>query len=102
MEREEHDVRHLADGQHVLAEQARAFVLTSRADGGEVGLRLGDAEVAAQPVGRVEDGIERAGIVFEPEEHIDQYGAVPARAQGAADLRAARQRDVALHAEAAG
>ncbi len=53
VERDEHDVRHGADAQNVLAEDIFALVLPARADGVEIRLLTGDGEIAAQAVRRV-------------------------------------------------
>ena len=89
MERDEHDVRHGADAQNVLAENIFALVLPARADGVEIRLLTGDGKIAAQAVRRVKNALRRARIALKPQKHIHQHSLMAALTQGAADARAA-------------
>ena len=102
VERDEHDVRHGADAQNVLAEDIFALVLPARADGVEIRLLTGDGEIAAQAVRRVKNALRRAVIALQSQKQIHQGCLMTARAERAADACAARERHVALHAQAAG
>ena len=99
---QEHQVRHGAHGQHILAQQGRPLVPAAAAHGLQIRLRGQDPVIAAQAVRRVKDIGETAGIVLQAQEHIHQNGLVAPLAQGAAHAGAAGQRYLPLGAQTAG
>ena len=100
MQGQKHDVRHGAHLEHVLAEQARALKLALRAHALQIRRALIDVR-AAEGRRVVKDRGDVAGIVLKAEKHIQQHDLVAALLERAGDFRAARDRDVALGAQAA-
>ena len=99
MQGKEYNVRLGADIKHAGAEHTAALILAACAHGGKIRLRLGDGIVAAEAVRHVKNVIKPAVIVLKAHEHIDQDGLMAAGTQRAADLVAARERNITLHAQ---
>ena len=97
---QKHDIRHGAHLEHVLAEQARALELALRAHGLQIRRALINAR-AAERRRIVKHMGDVAGIVLKTEKHIQQHDLVAALLERAGNFRAARDRDVALGAQAA-
>ena len=70
MEAQEDDVRHGADGEDILAEEAGTLVGPAAADGVQVWGRALDGGGAQEAVRCVKDAGEGALIALQPQEHI--------------------------------
>ena len=102
MQGQEHQVRHGAHRQNVLAQQGGTLIPAASAHGLQVRGRGQDPVVAAQAVRRVEDIRQAAVVILQSQEHIHQDGLVAPLPQGTAHAGAAGQGYLPLGAEAAG
>ena len=102
MEAQEDDVRHGADGEDILSEEAGTLVGPAAADSVQVRGRALDGGGTQEAVRRVKDVGKRALVALQPQEHIHQDGLVPSAAQSPADTAAGDQGNLALGGKSTG
>ena len=93
MEAQEHQVRLLADVQHVGADVAGALILPAALHRLQVRRLHLDLRVGAQAVGRVKQGLQVRRDLLQPQEQIHQDGPMAVFPQGAAHAGARHQGD---------
>ena len=102
VQRQKDDVRHLADGKHVLPQHTGALIPAAAAHGLQIRLCPLYLIVGAQAVGRVKNILQTALVLLEAQKHIHQNGLMTPLPQGAAHAGAAGQRHLPLGGKAAG
>ena len=102
VERQEHDVRHAAHRQHVLAQHTGALVDAAAPHRLQIRLYALHPAAAAQAVRRVKDVLQPPVVLLQPQKHIHQNSLMSPLPQRSAHACAAGQRHLALRGQSSG